>query len=280
MNRALILALAMGLLTGAAVAQDSSTQTSTSQSGAAAVNNSAAQAQSQTQATTQTGTSNAAAAGGKIAAGSTLQVALSKSIDAKKAKVGDEVVAKTTMDAVSGGQIIIPRGSKVIGHVTEAKARAKGDSESMVGIAFEKAVVKGGQEIPLSATIQAIAPAPHTADLPASEPMSAPQPSSPGGGGYGRASGGGGMVGNTTQTATSTVGGVANTAGNVGGLGGTTSAQTGAVLNSSSRGVVGLSGIELQSNTAAQANGSVVASKDKNVKLDSGTQMVLQVQSK
>jgi hypothetical protein len=275
MNRALILALAMSVLPGAGSAQDSTTQTSTSQSGAAAANHSAAQAQSQ--AASQTGASGGAeTAASKIAAGSTLQVVLNKSIDSKKAKVGDEVVAKTTMDALSGGKVVIPRGTKVIGHVTEAKARAKGDSESTVAIAFDKAVLKGGQEIPLSASIQAIAAPLHSADLSTNEPLSPPQPA--GGGGYGRASGGGGMVGNTAQTVGSTVGSAANTAGNVGGS--AAGVQTGAVLNASSHGVVGLSGIELQSNTSAQAKGSVVASKDKNVKLESGTQMVLQVQSK
>ncbi len=277
MSKAVILALAMGLLPGAVSAQDSSVQSSTSQAGAAAVTNSGTRAQAQSD--TQTSVASGTAAESKIAAGSTLQVALNKSIDSKKAKVGDEVIAKTIIDALSGGKVIIPRGTRVIGHVTEAKARTRGDSESMIAITFDKAVLKGGQEIPLSATIQAIAAPLRPADLTGSEPVSAPQPASPAGGAYGRASGGGGMVGNTAQTVGSTVGGAANTAGNLGGLGSSAGVQTGAVLDSSSNGVVGLSGIELQSNTSGQAGGSVVASKDKNVKLESGTQMVLQVRS-
>jgi hypothetical protein len=73
-------------------------------------------------------------------------------------KVGDEVTAKTTENVKSGGQIAVPRGSKIVGHVTEAKARTKEESESAVGIAFDHAVLKDGHEIPLALEIQAIAP--------------------------------------------------------------------------------------------------------------------------
>lgn len=77
----------------------------------------------------------------------------------------------------------------------------------------------------------------------------------------------------------STAGGVANTAGNTAGTvagAASTSAGAGARLNGSSRGVVGMSGLSLSAGNATQ--GSVIASDDKNVKLDSGTEMVLRVQ--
>jgi hypothetical protein len=50
---------------------------------------------------------------------------LEKGVDARKNKVGDEVTAKTTENVKAGGQIAVPRGSKIVGHVTEAKARTK-----------------------------------------------------------------------------------------------------------------------------------------------------------
>jgi hypothetical protein len=48
-------------------------------------------------------------------------------------------------------------------------------------------------------------------------------------------------------------------------------------INSATRGVVGMQGVALNTATAGSAQGSVVSSATKNVKLDSGTQMILQV---
>lgn len=74
-------------------------------------------------------TSNPAAqqapAGNQLAAGTIISVELSKTLDAKKVKANDKIEARTAMDLLSHGQIIIPRNAKVIGHVTEAKAHTK-----------------------------------------------------------------------------------------------------------------------------------------------------------
>lgn len=78
----------------------------------------------------------AAAAGGPIHG--VFAVQLAKSLDSKKLKQGDEVEAKVAADIHAADGMTIPRGSKVIGHVTEAKARSKGDPESALGIAFDK----------------------------------------------------------------------------------------------------------------------------------------------
>ena len=76
--------------------------------------------------------------------GINIPAVLSKSLDSKKNKEGDEVTAKTTADVLSQGQIIIPRNSKLIGHVTQARAKAKGESDSALGIAFDRAILKDG----------------------------------------------------------------------------------------------------------------------------------------
>src|SRR5690348_6744 len=81
---------------------------------------------------------------------------LPKSIDARKAKTGDRIEAKTTQDMLSNGKIVIPHDSKITGHITESQGRAKGqkgDSTSSLGIAFDTLTLKGGQEIPLHAEI-------------------------------------------------------------------------------------------------------------------------------
>jgi len=81
-----------------------------------------------------------------------IPVELTKSIDAKKVKAGDEVVAKVTMDLkTNSGEIVVPKDTKVVGHVTEAQTRSKEQKDSQVGIIFDRAVMKnGGQPQPLT----------------------------------------------------------------------------------------------------------------------------------
>ena len=92
-----------------------------------------------------------------LPSGATVNAELNSSVDSKKAKVGDKVEAHTTEEIKYAGKIIVPRGAKLEGHVTEATARSKGDSGSTLAIQFDKAIVKKGEEIPLNVAILAIA---------------------------------------------------------------------------------------------------------------------------
>jgi hypothetical protein len=270
----------------------SATQNSTGQSTPNTTTNSSAQANSSSSA-------NAAgsSAQGAIAEGTAINAELSKGIDSKKAKEGDQVQAKVVQDVLANGKIVVPRNSKLLGHVTQVKAGGKGEASSL-GIAFDKAVLKNGQEVPVHAVIQALAPAPR---MPAGNPgygdsdagmSAAGGMQSPQGGSYGT-TGGGGMNSGPVGGATSTVGGVAGSAAGAAGNVGTTAANTagGAVgnttntvgmttsgqLTAASRGVMGLPGITLNADTNTGTNGSVITNQNKNVKLDGGTQMVLRV---
>lgn len=237
--------------------------------------------------------------------GTTLEVALTKSLDAKKNKVGDEVAAKVTKDVKSDGRVVIPKGSKLIGRVTEAKARRKGESESALGLAFDRAVMKDGHEMPLNLAIQAVAAAEGVASaalgddglmgsgggagsIGSSAMGSAPPPRS------GGSSGGGllGGVGSTVSGTTSTVGSVAGSAG--GAVGGTVNSATQVAgsgtgsadglnalgnLTSQSTGVIGLQGVQLSSDAAHATEGSLLVSSTRNVRLDSGTRVLLRAVS-
>src|SRR5215471_8600618 len=95
-----------------------------------------------------------------LASGTTFNAELTSPVDTKKCKPGDAVNAKTTEAVKSEGKAIIARGSKLVGHVTQASARAKGEAESSLGIVFDKAILKNGEEIPLNNfAIQALASA-------------------------------------------------------------------------------------------------------------------------
>src|SRR5215469_2632831 len=99
------------------------------------------------------------AGGATLSNGTVLQAELTKSLDAKKAKSGDEVTAKATQDIKSNGQVVVRKGSKLIGHVTEAQARSKDNAESKLGIVFDHAVLKDGSQVNFNAVVQALAPA-------------------------------------------------------------------------------------------------------------------------
>ena len=269
MKKILFAVVAVALLTGVSLAQG----TAASQTNATASQNSSAS-------TAQASDS------GQIAAGTTIRAELAKSVDAKKAKQGDEVVAKTTEDVKSNGQVVIPKGSKIFGHVAEAKAREKGESESTLGIAFDKAIVKGGREIPLNATIQALA-ASQSNVAASNEPLI--EPGAPGNSSGNMApgrAGNGGMIGGAAQTAGAAAGTATNAAGNVGAAAGSTVGNTTAAagsnarLSASSQGVAGLPGLSLSAAAANNTQASVISSQNKNVKLDSGTQMLLRINSK
>jgi hypothetical protein len=219
--------------------------------------------------------------------GTGVNAALSQPIDTKKNKPGDQVTARTTEATKSEGKTVLPRGTKLIGHVTECKQRGKEEKESALGIVFDKAVLKNGEEIPMNLTVRALAAAQTTATSSAGS-----DDFSTGGGAMGSArSSSGGALGGVRSTAGAATGAVTNTAANVpavaGGAVNSTANAAGATrgatgglnaagqLTSNSQGVFGLEGLNLNSAASNSTQGSLITSTSKNVHLDSGTQLLL-----
>lgn len=205
-----------------------------------------------------------------IAPGSVIPVQLTKTIDAKKAKTGDQVEAKVTQDLKTGnGELVVPKDTQVVGHVTEAQARNKEQKESQVGIAFDHAVMKNG-DVPLPMSIQAIIIAPPTLNG-NNDTQSSPAPGAmPSSNNPSNNSGRGAGVsaGAPPQASTpSPVGGQ-----------GTANAKPAVnqPITGDTKGVIGISNLQL-SPAPNTAEGSVVSSEKNNVKLDSGTLMLLRV---
>jgi hypothetical protein len=110
--------------------------------------------------------------------GSILYAELTKTVDAKKAKVGDPVSAILMADVLAHGKIVARHDSKLVGHVTEVQAHSKDTPESRLGIVFDKVITKQG-EIPFQSLLLAVRPA----DRPVLEVPSAPPPMRDSGGG-------------------------------------------------------------------------------------------------
>jgi len=216
-----------------------------------------------------------------------MNATLSQPVDAKKNKPGDPVTAKTTEATKSEGKVAVPKGSKLIGHVTECKQRSKEEKESALGIVFDKAILKNGDEIPLNVTIRALA-----ATQTAAASSVGSDDFSAGGGATGSAHAiSGGALGGVRSTAGAATGAVTNTAANAGGVAsgavnstvnaaGATRGAVGGLnaagqLTSNSQGVFGLEGLNLNTAAANSTQGSLITSTSKNVHLDSGTQLLL-----
>jgi len=113
-------------------------------------------------------------------AGTLIRVHLDITIDAKKAHVGDQVLAKTTDDLNSNPPGLATKGCKVIGHIVEV-APHQGDAPSKLEIAFDKMILKDDSEIALPATIQAVGYADTSLTATSETPLSGGSPTSYGG---------------------------------------------------------------------------------------------------
>jgi hypothetical protein len=212
----------------------------------------------------------------KIAPGSVIPVQLTKSIDAKKIKTGDPVEAKVTQDMKAGnGEVLVPKDTRVMGRITETQARSKEQKESQVAIAFDRAIMKTGGDVSLPMSIQAIiAPSYlHANNNSGGEGNDqAPSASAATPDGMAQSSGntrGTGMSRSQSQAPTS------NDGSNPGSTDDKAAKAAHEPITGDTQGVLGIPNLTLS--TAKSAQGSVITSEKNNVKLESGTLMLLKV---
>jgi hypothetical protein len=87
-------------------------------------------------------------------------VSLDSSLDSKNRGAGDKVEAKTPGPIQLSDGTFIPRDAKVSGHITESKARSKGDPESSLAIVFDSVSLPGGKVLNIKGYLRAVAPDP------------------------------------------------------------------------------------------------------------------------
>jgi antigen 43 len=286
----LLLAIgALGAWTTAAQTTASGQAGASAQSQASAGTNKAGAQTSSNGMASNSSSANAGNNSASISNGSKINATLANSLDAKKSKPGDQVEARAAEDVKQDGKVVLKKGTRLIGHVTQAQARANGQTQSQLGIMFDHAVLKNGQQMPFNASIQALAAAQSaTAASADTDNITA----SGGGMAQGSARSGSGLAGGVASTAGATAGAasgtVMNTASSVpsaaGGSLNSATRSTGAVggltstgrLESNSSGVFGLEGLSLNSAASNATQGSLIVSTTKNVHLESGTQLLLQ----
>jgi hypothetical protein len=77
-------------------------------------------------------------------------------LDSKTAKPGDRVVLKTTEKVQTSDGTVIPRGSRLVGHVTEVQAFDIEVCPARIAIAFDHAELKNGQSIAIYTLIRGV----------------------------------------------------------------------------------------------------------------------------
>lgn len=86
-------------------------------------------------------------------------------LDARTAKVGDRVVLKTANKVQTADGTMIPRGTRLVGRITEVQVHDPAHGASQIGIAFDRAELKNGQSIAVHTLIQGVSPSPSTTAL-------------------------------------------------------------------------------------------------------------------
>jgi hypothetical protein len=222
-----------------------------------------------------------------------------ESINAKKLKAGDKIKAQVTQDLLSHGKILIPVESKLVGHVTEAKSRTVDDSESRLGIVFDKIILKNHHEVSFQGVIQSLeAPAARRSKIDEPDQMlppsvmgasqsggMGPMGGTPGRGSSSSAGNNSGMISNIPTGAPIYVGSNpgSNPGDSAGGdsshpHGGRSAAPPAAATPLGAgmpKGVYGIKGLALSPGTSGATPGPVITSSVRDVKLEYGTQVLL-----
>jgi hypothetical protein len=214
-----------------------------------------------------------------LESGTQLAAQLEGTLDARRAKPGDRVVLKTTTAVKQNGQVVIAKGSRLLGRVTDVQ-RQTTTSESHIGLVFDR-LRSGSTEMPITATILSITQARTGVQTNNTnfENDTMARSTAASSAGTSRSSSGGGLlggVGNTAggvlNTTTSTVGNVAGTTTNaVGSTVGTTTSTAGNLTGS-------LSGLKItQASSANAEGGSTLSLSGRNLRVESGTTFNLAV---
>ena len=218
-----------------------------------------------------------------LASNTALAAQLENSLDARHAKVGDRVALRTTEAVKQNGETMVPKGARLLGHVTEVQQNSKSNSASRIGVAFDR-LQKGALDMPITASIVSITRARSQASAANSsvdsDIMSSSSARSSSSNGAQRSGNGGllGGVGNTVggavNTTTSTVGNV------VGNTTATVGSTVGATTNTAGNLTGSLRGLQVsQSSNASADGGSTLSLGNGNLHLDSGTTFHLLVSS-
>lgn len=206
-----------------------------------------------------------------LESGTNIEAQLEGALDVKKSKPGDRVVLKTTKAIRRNNRVVVEKGARLFGRVTEVQQKTRQNQISRLSVVFEKIEVNN-LSAPIRATIISITQATADAnvgdsvnsDVSGSSSSSAGVSSGSGSGG-GLLGGVGNTVGGAVNTTTQTVSGVTGTAGQT----------VGGAVRTLGR---NLNGIQISNSTGASASGSTTLSTSSdNLRLEKGVKFQLRL---
>jgi hypothetical protein len=202
---------------------------------------------------------------------------LATAIGTRQNKSGDPVTA-LAVEPLQAGDIVIPKNARLIGKITLVRGASDADYQSILGMTFDRAIVEGGREISLTAVVRAIAlprGAPKVSETRAAQAQSKSNGSAKSPDQW--IGGGRRVMYNSAVAARPSAREIkrklSKSPGAVGGL------NSEGLLIAGSSGVFGLPGLSVNEGVGGQASTTMVSAILRDVRLESGTRMLLVVES-
>lgn len=210
-----------------------------------------------------------------LQSGTQISGQLQNSLDAKNTRVGDQVVLKTTQTIKQNGRVVVNKGSRLVGRVTEVQQRTQNNATSKIGVLFDR-LENGKMTLPINAVITSVTQArgsvSATDDTLDTDVYGSSSTSGSTRSRGSSSSSGGGLLGGVTNT----VGGVVNTTGQTaGGVTNTVGQTVGSTTQTVGKTV---RGIQIsQSGSASADAGSTLSLTGGNLRLEKGTTLNLRL---
>ena len=224
----------------------------------------------------QTKSSNAEAATEEASAAmSPVSGQLVNKLDSKTANVGDSIVVQTQAAVKTSDGTEIPKGSKLVGKVTDVQHSTGGDN-SQLAVAFDHVELKGGQSLPVHSQIQAIGSPSGSSPSAGSPAPTRNVPQSAAGGSASDSAGAAAAGNRASMPEPSDAGGGAATAGPAPG---TLVTRTGniAIRTTSIPGVLVANNMPGAQDPRMGVASSILLGAKQDIKLEGGTQMVVAI---
>jgi hypothetical protein len=212
-------------------------------------------------------TSHQSASGNNQPAISTIFAIVEKRIETRSASLDQELTLRTISDVVVDGIVVIPSGSRVVGHIVELATKGKGSDPSILAIVIDKAILESGREITLQGIIAAVA-APQEGSLPSDPTYGMMHSNEPKMVGTGPSTARPGELSPSSKVESTASLSTARINGEM---------RKDLLLNAESQGAIGFSGLTLSWRLTAPPAVTVFSSNRKEIKLDAGTQVLLRI---
>ncbi|HEY6447271.1 MAG TPA: hypothetical protein VIY53_12490 [Acidobacteriaceae bacterium] len=97
-----------------------------------------------------------------------VSVELSKGIDSRSSRPGQEVTAKIVAEARLADGATLPKGSKLVGHITAVQPSTRENPNGQIAVLFDHGVARDGHPIPVHALLLGMRMPPHATPPPMS----------------------------------------------------------------------------------------------------------------